>query len=74
VIDLVREAQESKSKTQDLANTAALWITIIALCGGAVTLFVWLVLVNRDFAFAIERAVTVMVITCPHALGLAALK
>jgi P-type Cu2+ transporter len=71
VIDLVREAQESKSKTQGLANRAALWITIIALVGGALTLFVWLVLVNRDFAFAIERAVTVMVITCPHALGLA---
>jgi Cu2+-exporting ATPase len=71
VIDLVKEAQESKSKTQDLANKAALWITIIALGGGALTLFVWLVLVNRDLAFAIERAVTVMVITCPHALGLA---
>ena len=71
VIDLVKEAQESKSKTQDLANTAALWITIIALGGGAVTLFIWLVLVHRDFAFAIERTVTVMVITCPHALGLA---
>jgi P-type Cu2+ transporter len=71
VIDLVKEAQESKSKTQDLANTAALWLTIIALGGGAVTLFIWLVLVNHDFAFAIERTVTVMVITCPHALGLA---
>ena len=71
MIDLVKEAQESKSKTQDLANTAALWVTIIALGGGAVTLFIWLVLVNRDFAFAIERTVTVMVITCPHALGLA---
>jgi Cu2+-exporting ATPase len=54
VIDLVREAQESKSKTQDLANRAALWITVIALGGGAVTLFVWLVLVNRDFAFALS--------------------
>jgi Cu2+-exporting ATPase len=71
VIDLVKEAQESKSKTQDLANTAALWLTIIALGGGAVTLFIWLALLNRDFAFAIERTVTVMVITCPHALGLA---
>jgi Cu2+-exporting ATPase len=71
VIDLVRVAQESKSKTQDLANMAALWITLIALGAGAVTLFIWLVLVNRDFAFAIERTVTVMVITCPHALGLA---
>ncbi len=71
VIELVREAQESKSKTQDLANRAALWLTIIALTAGAITLFIWLAIVNRDFAFAIERTVTVMVIACPHALGLA---
>src|ERR1019366_4640937 len=72
VIDLVKQAQESKSKTQDLANTAALWLTIVALGGGAVTLFVWLAPMGKDFAFAIERAVTVMVIARPHALGLAA--
>lgn len=71
VIDLVRQSQESKSKTQDLANRAALWLTIIALSAGAITLFVWLALVRKDFAFALERTVTVMVITCPHALGLA---
>ncbi|CAN5529672.1 heavy metal translocating P-type ATPase [soil metagenome] len=71
VIDLVKQAQGSKSKTQDLANTAALWLTIVALGGGAITLIVWLTLVGKDFAFAIERAVTVMVIACPHALGLA---
>ena len=71
VIDLVREAQESKSKTQDLANRAALWLTIIALGGGAITIFIWLAILNKDFAFALERTVTVMVITCPHALGLA---
>ena len=71
VIDLVKQAQESKSKTQNLANTAALWLTIIALGGGALTLFIWLFVMNHDFAFAIERAVTVMVIACPHALGLA---
>ena len=71
VIDLVREAQASKSKTQDLANRAALWLTLIAIGGGAITLFVWLAIMNRDFAFALERTVTVMVITCPHALGLA---
>ena len=71
VIDLVKQAQESKSKTQDLANTAAMWLTIVALGGGATTLFVWLVPMGKDFAFAIERAVTVMVIACPHALGLA---
>jgi P-type Cu2+ transporter len=71
VIDLVRQAQESKSKTQDLANRAALWLTIIALGGGTVTIFVWLALIRTDFAFALERMVTVMVIACPHALGLA---
>ena len=71
VIDLVKEAQESKSKTQDLANRAAMWLTIVALSCGAITFLIWLVLVSEEFAFAIERSVTVMVITCPHALGLA---
>ena len=71
VIGLVKQAQESKSKTQDLANTAAKWLTIIALSVGVITLLIWLILMGKDFAFAIERAVTVMVITCPHALGLA---
>jgi len=71
VIDLVREAQESKSKTQDLANRAAFWLTNVAIIGGAVTLFIWLAIMHKDFAFALERTVTVMVITCPHALGLA---
>lgn len=71
VIDLVKQAQESKSKTQDLANTAAMWLTIIALSGGAITFFIWLGVMGKDLSFAIERAVTVMVITCPHALGLA---
>ena len=70
VIDMVRKAQESRSRTQDLANRAAVWLTLIALLGGALTLTVWLLL-RGDFAFAMERAVTVMVIACPHALGLA---
>ena len=71
VIDLVRQAQESKSRTQDLANRAALWLTAVALGGGALTMFTWLVVMQKDFAFALERTVTVMVIACPHALGLA---
>jgi Cu2+-exporting ATPase len=71
MIDLVEEAQQSKSRSQDLANRAALWLTIIALSCGAVTLAVWLGIVGKDFAFSLERMVTVMVITCPHALGLA---
>jgi len=71
VIDLVKLAQESKSKTQNLADTAAMWLTLIALGSGVLTLLIWLLLMNHEFAFAIERPVTVMVITCPHALGLA---
>ncbi len=71
VIDLVKEAQASKSKTQDIANRAAFWLTIIAITGGTLTLFIWLFVMSKDFAFALERTVSVMVITCPHALGLA---
>lgn len=71
VIDLVKQAQESKSKSQDLANRAATWLTLIALSGGAITLLAWVLFTNHTFAFALERMVTVMVITCPHALGLA---
>jgi Cu2+-exporting ATPase len=70
VVELVREAQASKSKTQDLADRAAMWLTIVALAGGAATLAIWMAL-GRPLAFAMERAVTVMVIACPHALGLA---
>jgi len=70
VVELVREAQESKSNTQDLADRAAMWLTIVALGGGAATFVVWTAL-GRPLAFAMERAVTVMVIACPHALGLA---
>jgi P-type Cu2+ transporter len=71
VIDMVEKAQASKSKAQNLADRAAMWLTIIALGSGALTLVAWLVFLGRDFAFAIERTVTVMVIACPHALGLA---
>ena len=71
VIKLVQEAQESKSRTQNLANRAAFWLTIIGISAGIITLVVWLVVLDREFVFALERSVTVMVITCPHALGLA---
>jgi len=70
VITLVQEAQKAKSKTQNLANRAAKWLTYIALGVGFITLGVWLWL-GYDFVFALERMVTVMVISCPHALGLA---
>lgn len=71
VIKLVEEAQASKSKTQDLANNAARWLTFVALGGGLLTVLFWTLLAGQGFAFAMERAVTVMVIACPHALGLA---
>jgi P-type Cu2+ transporter len=70
VIGMVEEAQKSRSKTQNFANKAAGWLFYIALGGGIITLAVWLTL-GREFAFALERMVTVMVISCPHALGLA---
>ncbi len=70
VIALVKQAQESKSKTQDLANRAATGLTIISISAGTTTLVLWLILGMR-FTFALERMVTIMIITCPHALGLA---
>jgi len=70
VIELVRQAQESRSRAQNLADRAAFLLTVIALSVGIATLAAWLYL-GQGLAFAIERSVTVMVITCPHALGLA---
>jgi len=69
VIKLVRQAQESRSRTQDLANRASALLFYVALSVGVFTYFVWFMLGNVEFA--LERAVTVMVIACPHALGLA---
>ena len=70
VIGMVKEAQETKSKTQNLADKAAAWLFYIALGAGVTTLVVWLSL-GKDFEYALERMVTVMIISCPHALGLA---
>ena len=70
VIKLVDDAQRSKSKTQLLADTAARWLTIIALLAGVTTFLYWY-LSGQPIAFAMERMVTVIVICCPHALGLA---
>ncbi len=70
VIKLVDDAQKSKSKTQLLADRAAKWLTIIALVAGTSTFLVWY-LTGQSLAFAMERMVTVIVICCPHALGLA---
>ncbi len=71
VIEMVKSAQAGKSRTQGLADRAAAWLTFIAIGAGAVTLAVWLLGFGSEFVFALERTVTVMVITCPHALGLA---
>lgn len=70
VIKLVEEAQKTKSRTQHLADRAAKILTFVAIFVGFGTLFVWL-LIGYSFNFALERMVTVMVISCPHALGLA---
>lgn len=70
VITMVQEAQKTKSKMQNLSDRAAKWLTYIALIAGFATLGIWLAL-GYDFVFALERMVTVMVISCPHALGLA---
>ncbi len=71
VVSLVRQAQSSKSRTQDLANHAAFLLTVVAIGAGAITFAVWQFVVGENFSFALERMVTVMVIACPHALGLA---
>ncbi len=70
VVEMVRKAGEGKSRAQGLADKAAFWLTIIAITVGLITLATWLLL-GKEFVFALERMVTVMVITCPHALGLA---
>ena len=70
VIKLVQDAQNSKSNTQLLADKAAKWLTIIALLAGISTFLYWY-LTGQSLAFAMERMVTVIVICCPHALGLA---
>jgi Cu2+-exporting ATPase len=71
VISMVREAQASRSRTQNLADRAAMWLTLVALTAGALTFGAWYGPLEESFVFSLERAVTVMVITCPHALGLA---
>ena len=70
VVKLVDDAQKSKSRTQLLADKAAKWLTVIAIVVGIATFLYWY-FTGQPLAFAIERMVTVVVICCPHALGLA---
>ena len=71
IMRLVEEAQGSRSRAQALADRAAFFLTLVALAAGVVTVVAWLAIRPGDPAFAVERMVTVLVIACPHALGLA---
>jgi Cu2+-exporting ATPase len=68
---LVADAQNSKSKTQVLADKAAFYLTFVAIGAAIVTLIGWAVFSDESPAFILERVVTVLIIACPHALGLA---
>ena len=70
VLKLVKEAQESKTRLQDMADKVAFYLTVVAIVVGGASFAVWIA-ISGDVQFAVERAVTVMVIACPHALGLA---
>ena len=70
IVALVQEAQNSKAPGQRLADRAAFWLVLVALVGGALTFAVWL-LSGASFATAMLFAITVVVVTCPDALGLA---
>lgn len=70
VMRLVAEAQASKSRLQILSDRAAFYLTVIAVVGGIVTLVAWIA-AGREISFAVARLVAVLVIACPHALGLA---
>jgi Cu2+-exporting ATPase len=70
IVELVQEAQNSKAPGQRLADRAAFWLVLVALVGGALTLAGWMI-AGEDFSTALLFAITVVVITCPDALGLA---
>jgi Cu2+-exporting ATPase len=70
IMRLVEQAQTSRSRAQALADRAAFWLTVVAIAAGVLTFIAWLSM-RGDPAFAVERMVTVLVISCPHALGLA---
>ncbi|MBY0395246.1 MAG: heavy metal translocating P-type ATPase, partial [Thermoleophilia bacterium] len=71
IVKLVQEAQNSKAPGQRLADRAAFWLVLVALVGGTATFLTWYVIIDRPFVDALLFAITVVVITCPDALGLA---
>jgi P-type Cu2+ transporter len=71
IVQLVQEAQNSKAPGQRLADRAAFWLVLVALIGGVLTFVIWHFVVGRDVQDALLFAITVVVITCPDALGLA---
>lgn len=70
VIVMVQSAQGAKSNTQNLASKVAKWLTIVSISVGVITFIIWLT-AGKELSFALERMVTVMVTSCPHALGVA---
>ncbi len=71
IVDLVQHAQDSKAPAQRLADRAASWLVLVALSAGTITFLIWAVVVGRDVKESLLFAITVIVITCPDALGLA---
>ncbi len=71
IIELVSSAQAEKSKTQKLADRAAMWLTFVAIGAGILTFFGWTFFTSENLAYALQRTIAVIVIACPHALGLA---
>ena len=71
IVKLVQEAQNSKAPGQRLADRAAFWLVLVALSGGLITFAIWYYVVGRDIETALLFAITVVVVTCPDALGLA---
>ncbi|MGQ0671129.1 MAG: heavy metal translocating P-type ATPase [Actinomycetota bacterium] len=71
IVALVQAAQNSKAPAQRLADRAASWLVLVALAGGLITFGVWFFLTEASFATALQFSITVVVIACPDALGLA---
>jgi Cu2+-exporting ATPase len=71
IVKLVQEAQNSKAPAQRLADRAAFWLVLVAIIAGTATFLIWAVLIGRDVRESLLFAISVVVITCPDALGLA---